>query len=170
MARGAREEESGSCDKLGQTAESAASRGPRCPAGPLPATHGCLLGMPPRTWYAGSLASHARARPPQSQLVLSEMLTGVFDSRRLAAMLYTARDAALFAGVFFIAAAAALGGAAVPTADVAVRKVLATVGALLLCVPTLVLRPLIARLECAPWPRKEWRRPTPAASLAARAR
>jgi hypothetical protein len=35
-------------------------------------------------------------------------------------------------------------------------------GGLLLLAPNILLRPLIARLECVPWPRKRWRRPTKA--------
>jgi hypothetical protein len=85
----------------------------------------------------------------------------------LAALLYKARDAALVVGVCLVAAAAAIGGGG---ADAALRKVLAAAGAVLICVPRALLRPLIARLECAPWPRKAWRTPTPATLLAGRAR
>lgn len=128
--------------------------------------------MSPSTRYVTTMDIFPRVPPPPpgSRLHVRGMLTlpRVLALRCDAAMLYRGRDAALVAGVFFIAAAAATGGGG--AADAVMRKVLAFVGALLLCVPRLALQPLIARLECAPWPRKEWRSPTPMALLASRAR
>lgn len=38
------------------------------------------------------------------------------------------------------------------------KRMFAAAGALLLFAPRILLRPLIARLECAPWPRRKWQK------------
>lgn len=74
--------------------------------------------------------------------------------------LYRLREVMTWAGVILLAGSVASPG-------VAKKRMAAIVGAMLLLAPRILLRPLIARLEGVPWPRKEWIRPTPSKILTA---
>jgi hypothetical protein len=74
--------------------------------------------------------------------------------------LHALHECMAVAGILLLATSSALTGiSATP------QRVPAVVGAGMLLLPQLLLRPLIRRLECAPWPRKEWLQPSPLREL-----
>mmetsp|Transcript_18054 Transcript_18054/g.39147 ORF Transcript_18054/g.39147 Transcript_18054/m.39147 type:complete len:548 (-) Transcript_18054:1522-3165(-) len=73
--------------------------------------------------------------------------------RRAHLTLCRIRSVLKYSGALLIIATAAVQGG---TSTTKLRLVLATASALLLMTPPLILRPIISRLECAPWPRKKW--------------
>ena len=93
------------------------------------------------------------------------------DCRRVHAALYAGVDAAFAVGVLLLACAAAgVGGVVASFNGFGLgRVVVAGLGAVLMA-GKFAVRPLIARLECAPWPRRGWKAPTPARLMAERAR
>jgi hypothetical protein len=74
--------------------------------------------------------------------------------------LHALRECMTIAGILLLATSSALTGIAARP-----RRVAAVVGAGMLLLPQLLHRPLVRRLECAPWPRKEWVRPSPLRGL-----
>lgn len=68
------------------------------------------------------------------------------------------KEAFVASGICFLVAAAS-------GSNIIWKRSLGIAGGLLLVSPHIFLRPLIARLECAPWPRKRWRKPTKAGDL-----
>jgi phenylpropionate dioxygenase-like ring-hydroxylating dioxygenase large terminal subunit len=79
--------------------------------------------------------------------------------------LYVIREALTYAGIILLAAATASGIAQPTMGGISARQIAAVAGATMLLVPRVVLRPMIARLECVPWPRQKWMRPTPSSKL-----
>ena len=90
--------------------------------------------------------------------------TDVCSSCRVAHRnLYILREAMTYAGIILLAAAAAAtsGTAPLTVGGFNAKRIAATLGAAMLFAPRVLIRPLIARFECAPWPRQKWIRPTP---------
>jgi hypothetical protein len=73
--------------------------------------------------------------------------------RRAHKTFYAIREALTYSGVLFLATAAGITGRKT-------RIALAIAGGLSLIAPRLLLAPLIASLECMPWPRKQWIAPS----------
>jgi hypothetical protein len=69
--------------------------------------------------------------------------------------MHALREVSVASGIVFLVAAAA-------GSNTLWKRSFGIAGGLLLLAPNILLRPLIARLECVPWPRKRWRRPTKA--------
>ena len=75
--------------------------------------------------------------------------------------LHILREVCIGSGICLLAGAAA---GVSPAGTSAGKKLLASTGAALILAPRILIRPLISRLECAPWPRKKWRQPTDVAT------
>jgi phenylpropionate dioxygenase-like ring-hydroxylating dioxygenase large terminal subunit len=69
--------------------------------------------------------------------------------RRAHKMMYLIREVLTYSGVLLLVAAAAM-------AEKNKRIALAITSGLMFLAPRVLLRPLIARMECVPWPRKQW--------------
>jgi len=87
--------------------------------------------------------------------------------RRAHKSLYLVREIMTYAGIILFAAAAASGIATRSSGGIIVPRTAAIAGAAMLLLPRLFIRPLIARFECVPWPRKKWVQPTPSKLLSA---
>lgn len=82
--------------------------------------------------------------------------------RRAHKTLHVLRECMTVAGILLLAAASA-------SSSIAARpkRIAAVAGAGMVLLPRLLIRPLIVRLECVPWPRKQWLKkpPTPRREL-----
>jgi hypothetical protein len=69
--------------------------------------------------------------------------------------LYAIKDMSMAIGVCLLVAAATN---AVPSHSTLWKRVLGFAGGSLLLAPRILISPLISRLECAPWPRHQWKK------------